>query len=76
MEYGSGLWSTDPNYGIRIRIMEYGSGLWNTDRDNFGNDRLKMDKDLPHSYTDNFFRDEPSNNASPQILEKCALDEV
>ena len=45
--------STDPNHG---------SGLRNTDRDNSGNDRLKMDQDLPHFYTDNFSRDDRTND--------------
>ena len=41
-----------------------------TDPDHFGNDRLKMDQDLPHFYTDNFSQDDPTNDASPRILDK------
>ena len=50
----------DPDYGIRIR-------------DNFGHDRLKLDQDLPHFFTDNFSRDDPTNDASAQVLDKMYI---
>ena len=48
----------------------------NLDRDYFDIDRIKIDKDLPHFYTDNFSRDDRINDASPRILDKMYLDEV
>ena len=49
-----GLRIQDYGSGLRIWITDYGSGLWHKDRDDFGNDRLKMDQDLSNLYTDNF----------------------
>ena len=54
--------NTDPDYKSKLRISFCRSGLRNKDRDNFGHDRLEMDKDLPHFYTDNFSRDAVSND--------------
>ena len=54
---------------ILIIYLDYGpnpdngSGLRNADPDNFVHDRLKMYHDLPHFYTDNFSRDNPTNDA-------------
>ena len=81
---------TDPDYGpnpdlgsglrIRItdpvlRIQDYGPGFRNRDRDNFGHDMLKMEQDLAHFDTDNFSRDDQTNDASdfgPSVLwTKC-----
>ena len=50
--------------------MDYRSGLRNTDRHNLGHDRIKMDQDLPHFYTDSFSRDNPTNDASAENLDK------
>ena len=59
----------DPDYasGLRIRIRI-------TDRDNFGNYRLKNDQNLPHFYTDNFSRDDRTNDSSPGILDKMYFE--
>ena len=66
----------DPDYGPN---PDFGSGLririTNRDRDNFGHDMLKMEQDLAHFDTDNFSRDDPTNDASdfgPSVLwTKC-----
>ena len=63
-DYGSGV--TDPE----LQILDYGSGLRNTVPDNFGNYRLKIDQALPHFYTENFSRDDRTNAAPTQILDK------
>ena len=50
-----------------IRITEYGSGyFWS----------LKMDQDLPDFDTDNFSRDDLTNDALVEIWTKYTLDEV
>ena len=57
---------TDPDYtdldykygsGLHITGPDYRSGLRNTEQDNFSHDRLKMDQELPHFYTNNFSHD-------------------
>ena len=60
---GLRICTTDPDYEsvLRIRITDNRSRLRNTDPDNFGNHRLKMDKGLPHFYTDNLSRDDRTN---------------
>ena len=42
---------------------------YNDHDQNFGHDRLKMDQDLPHLYTDDFSRDDPTNDAT-EILDE------
>ena len=75
---GLRIWIENLDYGsgLMIWITDYGSGLWHKDQDKFGNDRLIMDQDLPHLYTDNFSRAIQPMTRDHGFWTKCALDEV